>query len=218
MPPTRPGRARSCWSPPTAAGPCMSVLGFEVQTWYRTFEAPGLGPDAVTRNGPIRAFRPSRSRRPGRAGPGRDRRGPDDGHRGAGNARRHSCPRVATTAPSAASWRARRGVAVRPSRRSSMTRSPSSALGATTTPPERRVRCGILLENERGAEALEARRLDGGVARPTARARCADRVATGAALGPVQPRDGLALTQGSGADGSDGGMVRSPRCGDATHR
>ena len=134
--------------------PMYELLGFEVQTWYRTFEAPGLGPDAVVRNGPIRAFRPTDL--DGMAALDRVATGED---------------RAAVIAALATSEGSRvlesedgaiDGFLVRAPWGGGATVAPlvDDALAILrarrhTTPPERRVRCGILLENERGAEALE---------------------------------------------------------------
>ena len=69
----------SSW-PPTPGRPLYERLGFAVQTWYLTMEAPGLAVGAL--DGPPataarpRPFHRGRPRRDGRARPGGDRRGP----------------------------------------------------------------------------------------------------------------------------------------------
>jgi GNAT superfamily N-acetyltransferase len=129
-------------------------IGFEVQTWYRTFEAPGLaGGDGTTTDGirPFRAADLDAMLALDRVATGEDRSrvitalaGPDgtrvlaDGEgRIGGFVARAPWGGGATVAPrlddALAILRARRFASV----------------------PERRVRCGILLENERGADALE---------------------------------------------------------------
>jgi GNAT superfamily N-acetyltransferase len=141
----------------TQAGrPMYERLGFEVQTWYRTIEAPARPPGgAATSPDPeIRAFRLadlSAVVALDRAATGEDRAASlsllatPDGTRVleragalAGFVARAPWGGGATIAP-----RTDDGLAIQDARR--------LAAG-----PGRRVRCGILLENEAGAAALEA--------------------------------------------------------------
>jgi GNAT superfamily N-acetyltransferase len=132
-------------------------LGFEVQTWYRTFEAPGLGPSTVHEAAPdarLRAFQAAdldAIAALDAVATGEDRRtllsalATPDGTRvlvasdGAvlGFVARAPWGGGATVVPrvvdAMAVLRARREASL----------------------PDKRVRCGILLENETGAEALE---------------------------------------------------------------
>jgi ribosomal protein S18 acetylase RimI-like enzyme len=148
----------------TSSGrPLYEGLGFEVQTWYRTMEAPSLG--AGHRAGPnadfddvasrLRAYRPEDLTEMAdldRAATGEDR----------------SAALALLANPEASRIVERDGRVV-----AFLTRAPWGG-GATIAPhredaleliearrraaaPDRRVRCGILLENEVGAEALEAR-------------------------------------------------------------
>jgi GNAT superfamily N-acetyltransferase len=136
--------------------PLYERLGFEVQTWYRTFEAPGLGPMAGD-HGPIdrvRRFQAADLERIGHLdaiATGEDRRtllraltGPDgtrvlEGDDGEVRGFQARAPwgGGATVAPDVDDaltlLRARRRASVH----------------------DKRVRCGILIENEAGAEALE---------------------------------------------------------------
>ena len=143
-------------------------LGFEVQTWYRTFEAPGSGPAAAEagREGAvgaepetrvetrIRAFRPDdidAIAALDRTATGEDRRlaleglttpsgtrvlEADDGRLRAFVAR--------------APWGG--GATVAPRLGDALT---VVEVRRHTSTPGKRVRCGILLENDAGAEALE---------------------------------------------------------------
>lgn len=136
--------------------PLYEGLGFEVQTWYRTMEAPGL--DEVTAGvpdgDPIRPFRAGDLDAIAvldREATGEDRRGViaelaaadstrvlagDDGV--AGFVARAPWGGGATVAP-----RIEDALAILRARR-------------ITSGPGKRVRCGILLENAAGADALEA--------------------------------------------------------------
>ena len=136
--------------------PLYERLGFSVQTWYRTFEAPGLGQSAERRPGD--RLRPSRSddlavmTALDRAATGEDRSAilaalagpdgtrilPDVDDRPAGYVIRAPWGGGATIAP-----RLEDGMAIVRERRRAY-------------PTDRRVRCGILLENGAGAAALEA--------------------------------------------------------------
>jgi GNAT superfamily N-acetyltransferase len=134
--------------------PLYERLGFEVQTWYRTFEAPGLGPDAGDSDDRIRSFRPTDLDAMvalDRVATGEDRMAviaalatPDgtrvlessDGRVGGFLAR--------------APWGG--GATVAPVVDDALAILHARRLAA---PPERRVRCGVLLENAVGAEALE---------------------------------------------------------------
>ena len=131
--------------------PLYERSGFEVQTWYRTFEAPGLGAAA---DEALRPFRPEdldAMAALDRAATGEDRRLVLDG--------------LATptgTRVLEASDGDLRGFVVRAPWGGGATVAPGLDDGLTIvetrrrrSPPEKRVRCGILLENEAGAEALE---------------------------------------------------------------
>jgi GNAT superfamily N-acetyltransferase len=131
--------------------PLYERSGFEVQTWYRTFEAPGLGAAA---DEALRPFRPDdldAMAALDRAATGEDRRLVLDG--------------LATptgTRVLEASDGDLRGFVVRAPWGGGATVAPGLDDGLTIvearrrrSPPEKRVRCGILLENEAGAEALE---------------------------------------------------------------
>lgn len=136
--------------------PMYEKLGFEIQTWYRTMEAPGL--DATdtdaTVDPRIRPFRPEDIDAIGaldRQATGEDRSdvlaglaSPDgtrvlDGEGGiAGYVMRAPWGGGATVAP-----RVDDAMAILRARR-------------VASGPDRRVRCGILLDNDAGAAALEA--------------------------------------------------------------
>ena len=61
-PPRRPAAGRSSWWRPTPAGRSTRRIGFEVQTWYRILEAPGLRrPQPVDPR--VRPFEPATCRR-----------------------------------------------------------------------------------------------------------------------------------------------------------
>ena len=136
--------------------PLYERLGFRVQTWYRTFEAPGLGGSRERRPGErLRAFRAedlADMTALDRAATGEDRSAilaalagpdgtrvlPDADDRPAGYVIRAPWGGGATIAP-----RLEDGMAIARERRRGY-------------PLDRRVRCGILLENRAGAAALEA--------------------------------------------------------------
>ena len=102
-----------------AGRPLYEKIGFEVQTWYRILEAPGLG-DAAVDPGSGRTRRPTCPRWPSSraAATGEDRM-----HLLAAFAiaRDGDLPRGATTGRWAVSWSVRRGAAARRSRRASRT-------------------------------------------------------------------------------------------------
>jgi GNAT superfamily N-acetyltransferase len=142
----------------TSAGqPLYERLGFALQTWYRTMEAPGLaGPAGARPDPPVRAFRPDdidAMAALDRSGTGEDRRhlleafasptttriavDDDDGPRG-----------YVIRAP----WGGGATVAATVGDAMALMHARRVAAGG----PDRRVRCGILLPNEAGAAALEA--------------------------------------------------------------
>lgn len=134
--------------------PLYEQLGFEVQTWYRTMEAPGLPVDSAPADPRIRPFRPNdldAVTALDRLATGEDRREviaalatPDgarilDGDDGpAGFVIRAPWGGGATVAPSVGD-----ALTILHARR-------------LASGPDKRVRCGILLENAAGAKALEA--------------------------------------------------------------
>jgi GNAT superfamily N-acetyltransferase len=142
----------------TEAGrPMYERLGFEIQTWYRTMEAPPGPFDArgtPASDAHVRAFRP------------------DDlaslvalDHAATGEDRYASLARLATADGTRvlerggviggyvvrAPWGG--GATIAPRLEDAMTILDARRAAAA---PDRRVRCGILVENEAGAEALEA--------------------------------------------------------------
>jgi GNAT superfamily N-acetyltransferase len=141
-----------------AGRPLYERLGFEVQTWYRTMEAPGLlGATDEMRPGPgaVRPFRPGDL--DAMAALDRTATGED---------RRHllttfSTPATARVVPDAsdratgfvirAPWGG--GATIAPHRDDALALLHARRVAAG---PDRRVRAGILLENEAGAEALAA--------------------------------------------------------------
>ncbi len=135
--------------------PLYERLGFEVQTWYRTFEAPGLGPDSATPDRRIRAFRPADL--DGVVGLDRVATGEDRSIVIAALASPEGTRILESEDGAVGGFLARApwggGATVAP-----LVDDALAILRARrqTTPPERRVRCGILLENERGAATLEA--------------------------------------------------------------
>ena len=144
----------------------------------------------------IRAWRPTDLDAHGRAGSGRDRRGPDGGSR---RSRRPDGTLVSSASDGrlVASWPAHRGAVGRRSPRGRRRpRHPPRSPSAIS--PDRRVRCGVLVELDAGAGAL------GGTVGP--RRWHAPRLVRGDAivwrrrdLGPVQSRRGLTrdVTPGS---------------------
>ena len=135
--------------------PLYERMGFEVQTWYRTLEAPGTGgdDDAPPPAG-VRSF--AASDLPAlialdRAATGEDREAVlttlcrSDGTRVLGG-EDHTVLGFVARAP----WGG--GATVAPVVDDALTILDARRRAST---PDRRVRCGILLENESGAEALE---------------------------------------------------------------
>ena len=117
--------------------PLYEGLGFEVQTWYRIKEAPGLAPGLPAAR--ARRFRPSDL--PSMAILDVAATGEDRGHLWPPSPDR--TPRYALTgpmAPSAGSWSALHGAAGRPSRPTRTTRWPSCTLGGSR--PGRTSACG----------------------------------------------------------------------------
>jgi GNAT superfamily N-acetyltransferase len=139
-----------------AGQPLYERLGFTVQAWYRTMESPGLARTAEDRDGSVvRAFRPDDLDAMAdldRAATGEDRRhllaafaGPDT-------------TKVVTPGSDhptgfviRAPWGGGATIAPRAEDALAILRARRLAAG-----PERRVRAGILLENEAGAAALIA--------------------------------------------------------------
>ena len=139
-----------------AGQPLYERLGFTVQTWYRTMEAPGLqsGPEEDT-GGLVRAFRPDDLET--MAALDREATGEDRRHLLAAFATPDTT-RVVTTAQDEAlgsvvraPWGGGATIAPRAADAIALLRARRLAAG-----PERRVRAGILLENVAGAEALDA--------------------------------------------------------------
>jgi ribosomal protein S18 acetylase RimI-like enzyme len=132
-------------------------LGFEVQTWYRTFEAPGLGTSAALVEGRDAAIRPYRAKdleaiaSLDAVATGEDRRAvlsslaTRDGTRilaGEDGELRGFVAR--------APWGG--GATIAPRMADALTILHARRVGYD---PDRQIRCGILLENEAGAVALE---------------------------------------------------------------
>ena len=135
--------------------PLYEQLGFEVQTWYRTMEAPGLAPGAVAPDPRIRPFRSGDLAAMGRldgAATGEDR-----SQQLATLATPSGTQVLADDADEAqafllrAPWGGGATVAPRIDDALALLRARRRAYG-----PQRRVRCGILIDNESGAAALEA--------------------------------------------------------------
>ena len=135
--------------------PLYEQLGFVVQTWYRTMEAPGLAPGAVAPDPRIRPFRSGDLAAMGRldgAATGEDR-----SQQLATLATPSGTQVLADDADEAqafllrAPWGGGATVAPRIDDALALLRARRLAYG-----PERRVRCGILIDNESGAAALEA--------------------------------------------------------------
>jgi GNAT superfamily N-acetyltransferase len=137
-----------------AGQPLYERLGFTVQTWYRTMEAPGLADTSADDGGRVvRAFKPDDLDAMAdldRAATGEDRRhllaafaGPDTA-------------KVVTTAQDRATGFVIRapwggGATIAPLANDALAILRARRLAAG---PERRVRAGILLENDAGAAAL----------------------------------------------------------------
>ncbi len=137
-----------------AGRPLYEKIGFEVQTWYRILEAPGLGDEPVDPR--IRPYRGGRPARDGRALDRRDRRGPDASAGRLRVARDGALPRGATTGRWAVSWSVRRGAAARRSRHAWRTPRRSCTPVASAAMAEHRIRAGLLTENQAGLERLLA--------------------------------------------------------------
>ena len=133
-------------------------LGFDVQTWYLTMEAPGLGEGAARHATPderIRPFRPAdlaAMSELDRSATGEDRSeilaalATSDGTRilaGRADEPRSFVIRAPWGGGATIASRSQDAVAILRARRGAY-------------PADRRVRCGILIENEAGAAALEA--------------------------------------------------------------
>ena len=141
----------------TEAGrPLYERLGFSLQTWYVTLEAPGLGAGEETTAGPtVRAFRPADL--DAMAALDRVATGEDRGHLLAAFAAPDTT-RVVTDRDDGpagfvirAPWGGGATIAPRVDDALAILRARRLAAG-----PERRVRAGILLDNEIGAAALAA--------------------------------------------------------------
>ena len=221
-PPRRPAAGRSSSWRPTAAGRCTSGLGFEVQTWYRTMEAPGLARRGRRarfdrRIRPFRAEDLDSIAALDRAATGEDRR---RRHRRAGGPGRDACPRARrghrrVRHPRPVGRRghgraARRGCARHPARASGRRRSRQARALRDPRREQRRRR------RPRGG------RLDRGLAGAPAHPRRAAGLAARPDLGSVQPRDGLAPDLSADprvpVGPSDGGMVVWFFCRDPMRR
>jgi GNAT superfamily N-acetyltransferase len=142
----------------TQAGrPLYERLGFEIQSWYRTMEATGLAsPSDAPRGSVVRAYRPDDIHAMAaldRAATGEDRRHLLEAFATAGGTRvlvgRDDEPRgFIIRAP----WGGGATVAETVDDALAILDARRAAAGGS----DRRVRCGILLENEAGAAALEA--------------------------------------------------------------
>ena len=136
--------------------PLYERMGFDVQTWYRTFEAPGTG-GATDADAPaaVRAFAPSDL--PEMIALDRTATGEDRADVLAALARPEATRVLLGDDGAVRGFVARGpwggGATVAPRLDDAMT-----ILDARrrANAPDKRVRCGILLENEAGAEALEA--------------------------------------------------------------
>jgi GNAT superfamily N-acetyltransferase len=135
--------------------PLYERLGFEVQTWYRTMEAPGLGGDGAPADAAIRPFRPGDVHAMvalDRAATGEDRSAvlaalaTPDGTRVLASPADEPVGFVVR-----APWGG--GATIADDREHALT---LVRARRREYPADRRVRCGILLENEAGAAKLEA--------------------------------------------------------------
>ena len=134
--------------------PLYERMGFEVQTWYRTLEAPGLGARDATSPSALRPFRPTdlpAMIELDRAATGEDRAavlrrlaGPD------GTRVFHADDGAVRGFIARAPWGG--GATVAPVTDDALAILDARRRGYAA---DKRVRCGILLENEVGAEALE---------------------------------------------------------------
>ena len=137
-----------------AGRPLYERLGFHVQTWYRTMEARGLPRAVVGGEDNVRAFRPDDLEAMAaldRAATGEDRRHLLDAFAGPDTTKVVAGPDGLTAFVIRAPWGGGATIAPDPDDALAVLRARRLAAG-----PDRRVRCGILLENEAGAAALLA--------------------------------------------------------------
>jgi GNAT superfamily N-acetyltransferase len=133
--------------------PLYEKMGFEVQTWYRTLEAPGTaGSDDGA--GPVRSFEPADL--PAMIALDRIATGEDRATVLTALARPDGTRVLARSDGTVRGFVARApwggGATVAPDVDDALT---ILAARRRASPPDKRVRCGILLENEAGSEALE---------------------------------------------------------------
>jgi GNAT superfamily N-acetyltransferase len=135
--------------------PLYEQLGFEVQTWYRTMEAPGLARDAIPPDPRIRSFRAGDLPAMGRLD--RTATGEDRSRQLAMLSTPAATQVLVDDAGEARAFLIRApwggGATVAPWLDDAMVLLHARRLSYA---PERRVRCGVLLENEPGAAALDA--------------------------------------------------------------
>lgn len=135
--------------------PLYERLGFEVQTWYRTMEAPGLGAYGSATDARIRPFRPVDLGAMGeldRAATGEDRSAILAALATPDGSRILASPADAPLGfVVRAPWGGGATIAADPEHALTLVRARRHDY-----PADRRVRCGILVENEDGAAALEA--------------------------------------------------------------
>ena len=146
-----------------AGRPLYEKIGFEVQTWYRILEAPGLGDEPIDpRIRPfaaddLAAMARSRPPRPARTG----RTCCEHSHR----PRRRTCL-VRDDGTLGGFVVRRRGAAARRSRPASRTPRRSSTPAVSAAGRSTAVRAGLLVENEAGLGATAGDRLDRFVGAP----------------------------------------------------
>ena len=135
--------------------PLYEQLGFKVQTWYVTMEAPGLARDSIRPDPRIRPFRPGDLPAMGRLD--RTATGEDRSRQLAMLSTPAATQVLVDDAGEARAFLIRApwggGATVAPRMDDAMALLNARRLAYA---PERRVRCGVLLENEPGAAALEA--------------------------------------------------------------
>ena len=134
--------------------PMYERLGFDVQTWYRTMEAPGMPAGSPPADPRIRPFQPDdldAMAALDRQATGEDRRDVLATLASADGTRILDGGDVPAGFVIRAPWGG--GATVAPSVSDALTILQARRLAAG---PDKRVRCGILLENAAGAEALEA--------------------------------------------------------------
>jgi GNAT superfamily N-acetyltransferase len=135
--------------------PLYERLGFEVQTWYRTMEATGLGGAGPQPSTPIRAFRTGdlgAMAEIDRAATGEDRSSVLRALASPDGTRILASPGDAPVGfVVRAPWGGGATIAADPEHALTLVRARRNDY-----PADRRVRCGILVENEAGAAALEA--------------------------------------------------------------